>query len=116
MFFSQTTIWSFYYHSEDEWTFEAYFHRFGDIFRIHCKSRSKQMKVRLLLQKLGAVEHKFVDYIISKQMCELSFDNTVKSLIELYSLKSNLFHKTWRCINLNCKEDQYYTTFDSVIN
>ena len=41
-------------------------------------------EVRLLLKKLGAAEHyKFVDYIIPKQTSELSFDEAVKSLMEL---------------------------------
>ena len=118
--FSQTAIWSaletFHYVPEDDLTFEAYFRRFGDVFRIDCKSWIKQMKVRLLLQKLGAAEHKFVDYIIPKQMSDLSFDEAVKSLMELYCPKTSFFHKRWKCINLTCKEGQDYTTFASVVN
>ena len=75
------------------------------------------MKVRLLLQKLAAAEHnRFMDYIILKQTSKLSFDEAVKSLMELYCPKTSLFHKRWKCINLTCKEGQDYTTFDSVIN
>ena len=67
--FSQSAICSaletFQYVPEKFLTFEAYFRRFGDVFNIECKSWSKQMKVHLLLQKLGAAEHnKFVDVII----------------------------------------------------
>ena len=72
---------------EEDLTFETYFRRIGDVFRIGCKSWSEQMKVRLQLQKLGAAEHKFVDYIIPKQTSELSFDEAVKSLMELYCQK-----------------------------
>ena len=112
--FSHTAIWSaletFHYVPEEDLTFEAYFRRFGDVFRIDCKSWSEQMKVRLLLQKLGAAEHnKFVDYIIPKQTSELSFDETVKSLMELYCPKTSLFHKRWKCINLTRKEGQDYS-------
>ena len=66
--------------------------------------------------KIGTAEHKFVDYIIPKQMSELSFDKAVKSLMELYCPKTSLFHKRWECINLTCKEGQDYTTFASVVN
>ena len=119
--FSQTAIWSaletFHYIPEEDLTFEPYFRRFGDVFKIDCKSWSEQMKVHLLLQKLGAAEYnKFVDYIIPKQMSELSFDEAVKSLMELYCPKTSLFHKRWKCINLTRKEGQDYTTFASVIN
>ena len=92
MFFPKTVIWSaletFHYVPEEDLTFEAYFRRFGNAFRIDCKSWSEQMKVRHLLQKLGAAEHKFVDYIIPKKTSELSFDEAVKSLMELYQLIS----------------------------
>ena len=67
--------------------------------------------------KLGAAEHnKFVDYIIPKLRSELSFDEAVKSLMELYCPKTSLFHKRWKCINLTRKEGQDYTTFASVVN
>ncbi|XP_026441989.1 uncharacterized protein K02A2.6-like, partial [Papaver somniferum] len=119
--FSQTAIWSaletFYYVPEEDLTFEAYFRRFGDVFRIDCKSWSEQMKVRLLLQKLGAAEHaKFVDYIIPKQTSELSFDEAVKFLMELYCPKTSLFHKRWKCMNLIRKDDQDYLTFATIVN
>ena len=70
--FSQSAICSaietFYYDPNNDQTFANYFRRFGDIFRIDCKAWSDEMKVRLLLQKLGAAEHnKFVDYIIPKK-------------------------------------------------
>ena len=62
-----------------------------------------QKKVRLLLRKLGTVEHnKFVDYILpkkKKKTCELSFLETVKSLSELFNSKTSLFYKRWKCLN-----------------
>ena len=119
--FSQTAIWSaletFHYVPEEDLTSEAYFRRFGDAFRIDCKSWSEQMKVRLLLEILGATEHnKFIDYLILKQTSEMSSDEAVKSLMELYCPKTSLFHKRWKCINLTRKEGQDYTTFASVVN
>ena len=119
--FSQSAICSaietFYYDPNNDQTFANYFRRFGDIFRIDCKAWSDEMKVRLLLQKLGAAEHnKFVDYIIPKKNSELTFDETVKSLMELYCPKVSLFCKRWKCINLTRKEDQDYTTFASIVN
>ena len=111
------SIETFHYVPEEDLTFEAHFRRFGDVFRIDCKSWDEQMKVRLLLQKLGAAEHnKFVDYIIPKQTSELSFDEAVKSLMELYCPKTSLFNKRWKCINLTSKEGQDYTTSASVVN
>ena len=119
--FSQSAICSaletFYYEPNNELTFANYFRRFGDVFRIDCKAWSDEMKVRLLLQKLGAIEHnKFVDYIIPKKTSELTFDETVNTLMELYCPKTSLFHKRYKCINLTRKEEQDYITFASVVN
>ena len=87
--FSPTAIWSaletFHYRPEEELTFETYFRRFGDIFKIDCKSWSEQMKVRLLLQKLGAIEHsKFVDLLddIRKEAESDDFIKETKAKLE----------------------------------
>ena len=81
-----------------------------------------QKKVQLLLRKLGTVEHnKFVDYISppkkkNKQTCELGFLETVKLLSELFSSKTSLFHKRWKCLNLTKRDSDDYLGFSSVIN
>ena len=36
--------------------------------------------------------------------------------MELFSPKTSLFHKRWRCLNLTRKEGENYTTFASVVN
>ena len=68
-----------------------------------------QKKVRLLLRKLGTVEHnKFVDYILPQKTCELGFLETVKLLSELFSSKTSLFHKRWKCLNLTKRDSNDY--------
>ena len=74
-------------------------------------------KVRILLRKLGTVEHnKFVDYILSKKTCELGFSETVKLLSELFSSKTSLFQKWWKCLNLTKRDSDDYLGFASVVN
>ena len=36
--------------------------------------------------------------------------------MKLFSPKTSLFHKRWRCLNLTRKEGENYTTFASVVN
>ena len=68
-------------------------------------------KVRLLLRKLGTVErNRFVDYILSW------FLETVKLLSELFSSKTTLFHKRWKCLNLTKRDSDDFLSFASVIN
>ena len=76
-----------------------------------------QKKIQLLLRKLGTVEHnKFIDYILSKKTCELGFLETVKLLSELFSSKTPLFHKRWKCLNLTKRDCDDYLGFASVVN
>ena len=73
-------------------------------------------KKSLLLRKLGTVEHKFVNYILPKKTCELGFLETVKLLSKLFSSKTSLFHKRWKCLNITKRDSDDYLGFASVIN
>ena len=76
-----------------------------------------QKNVLQLLRKLGTMEHnKFVDYIIPKKTCELGFLETVKLQSELFSSKTSLFHKRWKCLNLTKRDSDDYLGFASVIS
>ena len=76
-----------------------------------------QKKVRLLLWKLGTVEHnKFVDYILQKKIANLPFLETVKLPSELFNSKTSLFHKRWKCLNLTKRDNDDYLGFSSVVN
>ena len=119
--FSQSAIWAaidtFHHEPEKGLTFENYYRRFEDTFKVDCSQWSDAKKSRLLLRKLGQAEHeKFVDYILPKKSNELTFDETIKLLTELYGTKSSLFHKRWVCLNLKRTEEQDYVTFASVVN
>ena len=113
--FTQNAVWNaletFSYAPDEDKTFEAYYRRYEDICRLDwCKN------VWLLLRKLETVEHKFVDYILPKQTCELGFLETVKLLSELFSSKTSLFHKRWKCLNLTKRDSDDYLGFASVVN
>ena len=59
---------TFSYAPDEDNTFEAYYRRYEDIYITDCADWTDAKKVRLLLRKLGTVEHnKFVDYILPKK-------------------------------------------------
>ena len=66
------------------------------------------------------MEHNnFVDYILpkkNKQTCELGLLETVKLLSELFSSKTSLFFKRWKCLNLTKRDNDDYLGFASVVN
>ena len=81
-----------------------------------CTNWSDLKKVHLL-SKLGTTEHiKFINYIQPQKASKLTFTEAVKLLMELFSPKTSLFHKKWRCLNLTRKEGEGYTTFESEVN
>ena len=107
------------YEPDEDKTSEVYYRRYEDIYITDCADWTDAKKVRLLLRKLGIVEHnEFVDYILAKikQTCELGFLETVKLLSELFSSKTSLFHKRWKCFNLTKRDSDDYLGFASVVN
>ena len=70
--FSQNAIWSaidnFTYASEDEIAFASHFRRYEDFYNTDCTNWIDFKKFRLLLRKLGTVDHaKFVNYVLPKK-------------------------------------------------
>ena len=58
----------FNYMPEEEVTFSSCFCRYKDLYKMDCANWSDHEKVRLVLRKLGAVNHtKFVNYILPKK-------------------------------------------------
>lgn len=119
--FSQNAVWSaidnFTYSPDEDKTFASYFRRYEDLYKIDCENWADFKKVRLLLRKLGTTEHtKFVDYILPRKTSDLTFSEAVKLLTELFSPKTSLFHKRWKCMNLIRKDSEDYSTFASIVN
>ena len=118
--FTQNAAWNaletFYYAPDEDKPFEAYYRRYEDIYITDCADWTDAKKVRLLLRKLGTVErNKFVDYILLKKPCELGFLETAKLLSELFSSKTSLFHKRWKCLNLTKRDSGDYLGFAATI-
>ena len=85
------TINNFIYCPESNQTFATYFRRYEDLYNIDCSNWSDQKKVRLLLSKLGAVEHD--KFVLPQETSDLRFTETVKLLTGLFSPKTSLFLK-----------------------
>ena len=119
--FSQTAVWStvenFNYNPENGVTFAHFYRRYEDIFLSDCSSWPDPKRVRFLLRKLGAAEHtKFVNFILPKKTSELNFQETVTLLTELFSTKTSLFHRRYKCMNVTRREEDDYTTYASIVN
>ena len=80
--FSESTpynsIETFEYVPENDKMFEAFYRRYEDIFNVDCEQWPSKKKVRLLLRKLGTIEHnRFIDFILPKKTTDLDFSETI---------------------------------------
>ena len=119
--FSQKTIWStienFSCPHKEDVTFASYFSRYENLYKRDCGNWSDLKKIRLLLSKLWTTEHtKFVNYILPRKTCELTFTEAGELLMELIYLKTFLFLKIWKYLNLTRKEEENFSTFASIVN
>ena len=82
-------------------TFPAYFRRYKDIFKKDCLIWSDGKKVSLLFSKFGAIRHeKYADYILPKNPRNISFQETIFLLTEIFSKSSSLSNTHWQCLKL----------------
>ncbi|CAH8535475.1 unnamed protein product [Dicrocoelium dendriticum] len=85
--------------------FDAWFRRYEDVFRAELSGLDDASKVRLLLRKLGTVEHdRYINYILPNNAHDFSFDDTVARLTALFGDQSSLFNNRYNCLKL-CKKD-----------
>ena len=114
--FTQNAIWSaietFKYQLNEDISFEAYFRHYKDIYANDCKNWSDSKKVRRLTRKLDTAKYtRFRNYILARKTNELMFQEAVKLLTDLFSPKTSLFHKQWKCLNLFKEEKEDFTVF-----
>ena len=119
-FFSQNSIWSaienFSSSSKEDVILTSYFRRYEDLYTTDCANWSVS-KTILPLRKLGTTEpSKFINYILLRKASEFTFAESVELLVELFTQKISLFHKTWKCLNLTRKEGEDDLTFASEVN
>ena len=73
--------------------------------------------MRLLLSKFRAAEHeKYVDFILLRQLGQVTFQETIQIRMKIFGEQSSLFNTSWECLNLTKKDCEDYMTFASTVN
>nr|CAX83695.1 Gap-Pol polyprotein [Schistosoma japonicum] len=112
-----SSIPEFYYDPENGNTFLMWFKRWEDIFRIEFCKQDDAWKTRLLTRKLGSNEYaRFTDHILPKLPRELSFEETVAQLSEIFGESSSLFSIRYQCLNLVKRETDEYGALADIVN
>ena len=110
-------IGDFLFDPDSELTFESWFQKCEDIFRVDLAHVPEHKKVRLLLRKLGTVEHKrFINFILPKKVEDISFEETVLILSKLFGEQCSEFRKCYNCLTVTKRDYEDWMSYVSRIN
>ncbi|MFH4976831.1 hypothetical protein AB6A40_003540 [Gnathostoma spinigerum] len=110
-------ITEFNYDPENDSTFDAWFKRFEDVFKVDGDKLDDAAKVRLLLRKLSTSAHeKYTNFILPKQPRDFSFNETVMTLKDMFSRQTSLFNTRYQCLKLSKCDSHDYVTYAGIVN
>lgn len=107
----------FTFSSEEGRTFDKWYRRYHDIFAEDGKNLSDAAKVRLLLRKIGTIEHNlYLDHILPKAPADYDFKKTIEILTQKFSRQESLFSIRWKCLQASRPEGINLATHAANIN
>ena len=119
--FSQNAVWNaletFSYAPVENKSFEAYYRRYEDIYITDCASwtdAKNSPATSTIARNCGTQQVRRL-YLTKKTLRTWLF-KTFKLLSELFSSKTSLFHKRWKCLNLTERDSDDYLGFASVVH
>ena len=110
---------TFSYSLDEDETFEAYYRRFEDIYITDSADWTDAKKSPATSTKARSCGTQQVHRLYltkKKKTCELGVLEIVKLLSKLFSSKTSLFHKRWKCLNLTKRDSNDYLGFALVVN
>ena len=112
-----SSISEFHYDPESNVTFDTWYRRFEDVFNIDFANQDDSWKVRQLLRKLGEAElDKYCNSILPVKPRDRTFDDTIRSLSQLFGDQSSLFSIRYRCLKLTMNENDDFLTHVGLVN
>ncbi|CAH8430770.1 unnamed protein product [Dicrocoelium dendriticum] len=111
------SITEFSYDPNAGLTFESWFKRYEDVFRVELGDHDDDWKVRLLLRKLGTAEHsRYVNFILPKNARDCTFEETVKCLGQIFGEQSSIFNTRYQCLKIAKADADDYVTYAGIVN
>ena len=111
------SISEFTYDPDANITFDTWFRRYEDLFRVDFADKDDAWKVRLLLRKLGPTElDKYCNLILPQNPRDRTFDATIQSLSQLFGDHRSLFNTRYRCLKLVMNESDNFLTHIGIVN
>ncbi|CAH8642706.1 unnamed protein product [Dicrocoelium dendriticum] len=98
-------------------TFDSWFKKYEGIFLLEFADQDDVWKVRLLLRKLGAVEHeRYTNFVLPKNARDFTFDETVRTLTQIFSEQASLFSLRYNCLKLVKRDVHDFVTHAGIVN
>ncbi|KER30088.1 hypothetical protein T265_03452 [Opisthorchis viverrini] len=111
------TITEFHYEPASGLTFDWWYSRWEDTFLNEFTGKDDAWKSRLLVRKLGTLEHdRFTNFILPQNPKDLTFAQTVDQLREIFGDQHSLFNVRYNCLKLAKREADDYVTFAGIVN
>lgn len=111
------SICDFTFDPENGILFKTWYARYEDLFSCDAAALDDAAKVRLLLRKLGTVEHqRYIDYILPKFPKDYNFNETVKKLKDIFDAKESIFSTRYKAFQLTKKDDEDFVSYASRVN
>ncbi|XP_055542937.1 uncharacterized protein K02A2.6-like [Wyeomyia smithii] len=107
----------FHYDPVSNLTFDNWYSRHEDTFRVDAANLDDAAETRLLLRKLSDATHaEYMNHILPKTTRDFLFDDTVAKLKQLFNAHASLFCKRYRCLTLNKKTSDDFQTYAGFVN
>jgi RNase H-like domain found in reverse transcriptase/Integrase core domain/Integrase zinc binding domain/Reverse transcriptase (RNA-dependent DNA polymerase) len=108
---------TFSYDPEAGLTFEAWYDRYESIFRTEIAAWDSPSKIRLLMIKFSQQDYqRFADSVLPQKPTELTLDDTIKLLKNMFGHRETRFALRHKCFNLRKDDSESFTDFAARIN
>ncbi|XP_035896952.1 uncharacterized protein K02A2.6-like [Anopheles stephensi] len=110
-------VQEFRYNPDDRVFFAGWFTRFGSLFVDDARELDDAMRVRLLLRKLGMVEHeRYVSHILPSKPGDFDFNTTVTKLKKLFGSPCSEMERRFKCINMAKTKQEDFVAYSCRVN
>lgn len=98
-------------------TFENWYVRYKDLFADDAKQLDEKAKIRLLLRKFNNQAYsKYVNVILPREPQEISFDETISKLNELFGPGESTFNTRYQCLQIYKTDGMNIGDYQALVN
>ncbi|CAH8671047.1 unnamed protein product [Schistosoma bovis] len=112
-----STIHKFNFDGAAGVNFDSWFKKYEDLLYIDLCRVDDASKVKILLRKLGTMEHeRYSNFILPKNPRDFSFDETIKTLSQIFGEQSSLFNIRCQCLKIKKEPGDDWVKHAGMVN